>query len=178
MSLTPAKIASALRLPAGAIEAHWPLIVAGLEGQGISSDLVRVAAAATVAVETGNFRPVEERGGVAYFAKHYEGRKDLGNTEPGDGARFHGRGFIQITGRANYRTFGKIVGVDLEAHPDMALEPAISANILARYFKDRGIDRAAEAQDWLKVRRRVNGGTNGMTAFQAYVNALLEVMNG
>ena len=177
--LTPATIASALRLPAGAVGQNWPLIVAALSNEGIDSDLVQVAAAATIAVETaGTFRPINEMGGPAYFTKLYEGRADLGNTEPGDGNLFHGRGYIQITGRANYRTYG------LEVHPDMALDPATASGILAKYFKARGVDRFADQQNWLQTRIRVNGVNhatglpNGWTAYQGYVHALLEVMNG
>jgi len=172
VSLNPDIIAEALGFPAEPVQANWPLIVSGLAEQGIDSDLVEVAAAATVAVETGNFRPIEERGNQAYFTRMYENRADLGNVIAGDGALFHGRGFIQITGRANYRTYG------LEDHPEMALDPATAAGVLAKYFKDLGIDQAAMAQDWLKVRRRVNGGTNGLTAFEGYVHALLAVLNG
>ncbi len=82
--------------------------------------------------ETDGLRTLEEYGGAAYFAR-YEGRRDLGNTQAGDGARFHGRGVFQLTGRANYRRFGALVGVDLERQPERAKEPEISLRVALSY---------------------------------------------
>jgi predicted chitinase len=106
----------------------------------------------------------------------YEGRQDLGNIQPGDGARYHGRGFIQITGRANYRDYGEklSLGSALEDNPDLALDPKISAKILACYFYDREIDKAANDGDWRRVRRLVNGGYNGWDKFNDYVQRALQ----
>jgi len=178
MSLTPATIAETLEVPAQNASALWPCILAALEEQGINSPLVQVAAAATVGVETGIFAPIPERGGAAYFTRLYEGRKDLGNTEPGDGARYHGRGFIQITGRENYRVFGTRLGLDLIGNPDGALEPVAAARILALFFRLHGVAAAAEARDWRRVRTRVNGGLNGWNLFSHFVERLLEATNG
>src|SRR5438034_4989813 len=99
-----------------------------------------IAAIATHGTEVPSFLPINEYGGNAYFTKMYEGRKDLGNTQPGDGARYHGRGYIQLTGRANYRAYGQKLGLPLEQNPDLALQPDVAARILAGYIKDRGID--------------------------------------
>ena len=119
-----------------------------------------------------SFLPINEYGGDAYFTKMYEGRKDLGNTQPGDGARYHGRGYIQLTGRANYRSYGQKLGLALEQNPDLALEPDVAARILARYMKDHGVDRLAAAGDWEGVRRAVNGGLNGWDRFSGLVQKL------
>ena len=89
--------------------------------------------------------------------------------QPGDGAKYHGRGYIQITGRANYRSYGQKLGVDLENNPELALDPTISAKILACYFKDWGVATAAKVGDWRKVRKLVNGGYNGWDVFSKYV---------
>jgi Chitinase class I len=159
------------------VRANWPLIAAAIDKQTIDSLPCRIAAIATVAVETGNFSPIKERGGPAYFTKMYEGRVDLGNTEPGDGAKFRGRGYIQITGRLNYTNYGKAIGVDLVGNPDLALDPAIAAEILALYFRQRNIPRLAELAKWESVRRRVNGGLNNWARFLEYVTALSLAMN-
>lgn len=128
---------------------------------------------ATVATEC-HFRCVEERGNEAYF-KRYDGRKDLGNLQPGDGARFKGRGFIQLTGRANYEKYGKKLGIDLVGKPELALDPKVAAKILVVYFVDHGCDVWSLRGNWRKVRRLVNGGLNGFDHFQESVFNLLEV---
>ena len=89
----------------------------------------------------------------------YDGRTDLGNTTPGDGWRFHGRGVIQLTGRANYETYGRLVGVDLIEHPELAADPEVSADVAVAYWQQRlkHVDRT----DVEAVTRRINGGTNG-----------------
>ena len=177
--LSPTAIARVCRCPLAAVEGNWPRIVEALEGVGIRTDLVEVAAAATVAIETARtFRPINEFGGPAYFAEHYEGRTDLGNVRPGDGARYHGRGYVQITGRANYRAMSHVAGCDLEESPEKALDPAISARILASYFATRRVAGAANNQDWRRVRRLVNGGYNGWPEFWACVDGLLQEVEG
>jgi predicted chitinase len=172
--LTPDQIAAACRCHPDSVAANWPLVLAALDRQGIAQPLVQVAAAATIAVETARtFRPINEMGGPAYFTRLYEHRLDLGNVIAGDGARYHGRGFVQITGRANYRTFGQQIGVDLEGQPELACTPGPAADVLALFFWSRHVADAALARDWTAARRRVNGGANGLQDFLACVTALL-----
>lgn len=182
MPLKVEDIARICRAKLSNVERNWPRIIRALEEAGIRSDLVEVAAAATVAIETARtFCPINEYGGADYFTKMYEGRADLGNVWPGDGVRFHGRGYIQITGRANYRGYSAAAGANLEDHPELALEPAVSAKILASYFARVGVDRSANRREWLKVRAKVNGinrktgKPNGWDEFEACVKQLLEV---
>lgn len=177
MPLTPEQIASATKSPLHAVASSWPLIRSALDEKGILTDLVEVAAAATVAIETARtFQPINEFGGPAYFTRLYEHRLDLGNVLPGDGAKYHGRGLIQITGRANYRAYSQAAGVPLEDHPELALGAVPSARILAAFFASHGVYLAANAKDWRKVRRLVNGGYNSWDEFNACVCALLEVI--
>lgn len=172
--LTPDMIARACGADAQHVAANWPLVITALDRQGIAQPLVQVAAAATIAVETARtFRPIEERGGPAYFTRLYEHRVDIGNVVAGDGARYHGRGYIQLTGRANYRAFGLRIGADLEGHPELACAPGAAAEVLAVFFRDRHVAESAMARDWERVRRRVNGGTNGLQEFLDCVQALL-----
>lgn len=128
---------------------------------------------ANVRAEVANMLPVHEYGSTAYFTNMYEGRVDLGNTQPGDGARYCGRGYIQLTGRANYRTYGGLIGVDLEGNPDIAMDPGVAAEVLAVYAKQRGIQAHCAQKDWTQVRRDVNGGLNGLAVFVAAVDQLL-----
>ena len=101
-----------------------------------------------------------------------------------DGVKFHGRGYIQLTGRANYKAMSELAGVDLIANPDAALEPDAAAKIFSRYFRSHGCDvlaqRASDASDraeaeelWKALRRKVNGGLNGYTVFRSLVQKLM-----
>ncbi|AOY84079.1 DUF4231 domain-containing protein [Moorena producens JHB] len=169
--VTPEVVADILKCPLKDVQTYLPDVLAGLEEKKILDKLTLIAAIATIGVETGGFRPIDEYGDSKYFTKMYEGRKDLGNTQPGDGARYHGRGFIQITGRANYRDYGQKIGLGstLEKNPELALNPKIAAQILACYFYDRKVYQAARDGDWRKVRRLVNGGYNGWEQFYTFV---------
>jgi len=89
---------------------------------------------ATVSHESA-FAPIAEIGPREYFQR-YEGRLDLGNTEPGDGYRFRGRGYVQITGRRNYTLFSKILGINLIDNPNLALVPDTAAHICVKGMKD------------------------------------------
>jgi Putative peptidoglycan binding domain len=94
----------------------------------------------------------------------YEGRPDLGNTVPGDGRRFKGRGFVQITGRRNYKIWANKLGINLLSHPEKAAIPDIAAIILVRGMRDGsftgvGLSRfiLGSRRDFFHARRIVNG---------------------
>src|SRR5271170_8077200 len=159
------QIAAATGVPLANVEKYWPEIVAALAHRGIDTQLTEVAVIATIATEVPNFEPINEYGSNEYFTKMYENRQDLGNTQPGDGAKFHGRGFIQLTGRLNYQKYGYSLRIPLTEDPDLALAPNDSAKILALYFRDHNIEHLAAQKDWLAVRKAVNGGTNGWDRF-------------
>lgn len=141
-----------------------------------------MGAIATVAVETGNFRPIPEYAS----GDAYEGRLDLGNAQTGDGPRYKGKGYIQITGRRNYEAAGEALGVDLVGNPDLALDPEIAARTFAWCWSTHGVSAKTgdhwyslpdlcREPDWPWVRRVVNGGENGMDRFLAVVAALDEI---
>jgi len=177
-ALSPDQIAAVLGCTVKAVRANWPPILEALGAQGIDDLPSQIAVLATIGTEVGSFEPINEGGGAAYFTKMYEGRKNLGNVKPGDGARYHGRGYIQITGRANYSTYGKQLGVPLEAKPDLALQPDVAAKVLVAYFADHGIAKLAAAGDWEGVRRAVNGGLNGWDRFSTFVQGLQRALKG
>lgn len=112
---------------------------------------------AQLAHESGGFQYMEE---IASGAA-YEGRKDLGNTEVGDGKRFKGRGPIQLTGRANYRRAGQKLGIDLERHPEIASLPSIGMLTACLYWFERGLNALADRDDVTTITRKINGGLNG-----------------
>lgn len=115
--------------------------------------------------ESGSFRYMEEiASGVAY-----EGRKDLGNTQPGDGIRFKGRGPIQITGRANYRYFGDKIGIAIEQNPPLAASPSIGLHLALEFWKDRRLNILADNDDVIEITRRINGGVTGLDDRKAHL---------
>lgn len=87
----------------------------------------------------------------------YEGRKNLGNTQVGDGPKFIGRGILQLTGRANYESMSKILGIDLVNNPELACDPVISTKIACEYFKKRGLLQLADQWNLEEITRKVNG---------------------
>lgn len=95
-------------------------------------------------------------------------------------ARFPGRGFVQLTGRANYRTYGQRIYQPLEEQPDLANEPAVAAQILALFVADRAekIETALRASDFARARRAVNGGTHGLERFTRAYKTILGVLLG
>lgn len=142
----------------------------------------------TIAVETGpypasRFTPRKELyndppGEYAYFESmygigHHPSAAAMGNTQVGDGARYPGRGLIQITWKSNYDKYGRRIGVDLVSNPDAAMEPANAAKISALYWVDRDIQAKADAEDWAAVRRAVQGGTAGLDHLREVATALL-----
>lgn len=162
--------------PADNVRTNWPLIESALDRRGIYTPFSAIGAIATIAVETGTFCPIKERGGPTYLSNLYENRVDLGNTNPGDGAKFRGRGFVQITGRSNYTHFGSEIGRDLEENPDLALDPSVAADILALFFHERHVEHYADQQNWEMVRRRVNGGLTGWPRFIDSVTKLVSAL--
>lgn len=133
------------------------------------------AALAQFAHETGGWRWLRELGGSNYF-KMYEGRKSLGNTQPGDGARFRGRGYIQLTGRANYEQMARwFPEIPLMEHPECAEQPKYAALFSCRWWQSRGLNELADARKFQSITRRINGGMNGYADRKARYDALLKL---
>lgn len=165
------QVVSVVGSPKANVVRYLPFIYAALKERNIDDKATVIAALATIGVETGSFAPISEYAS----GDAYEGRTDLGNTQSGDGRRYKGRGFIQITGRSNYRQYGQLLGVDLEGNPDLALDPQIAARILAAYFVQRKIPEMARSGNWGGVRVAVNGGWNGWQHFANLVEGFKEL---
>lgn len=135
---------------------------------GISTPLRRSVFLAQVAVESGSLHYVRE---IA-SGDAYEGRKDLGNTEPGDGRRFAGRGLGQITGRSNYAACGVVLGLDLLAHPEQLEQPNPAARSAGWFWETRGLSAIADAKKFGTACRAWNGGYNGLDErIESYIRA-------
>jgi predicted chitinase len=97
----------------------------------------------------------------------YEGRKDLGNTQPGDGVRYKGRGPIQLTGRANYTTAGNALKLPLVDNPPMAADPRYAFRVSAWWWFTHGLNQISDTGDVTAATRRINGGLNGLSDRQS-----------
>lgn len=129
---------------------------------------VRIAAfIAQIAHESAGFLHLRELGDAHYLAR-YEGRRSLGNTEPGDGPRYRGRGYIMITGRANYAKAGVALGLPLLEWPELAEQPEHAATIACFLWDAWRLNALADADRFGLITRKINGGINGYTQRAEY----------
>ncbi len=132
-----------------------------MAGNGIDTPLRMAHFLAQIGHESGELRFCEEiASGTAY-----EGRKDLGNTQPGDGRRFKGRGLIQLTGRANYTLYSKARGVDYttdEGAKLVASDPETAVDVACWFWTTHNLNALADKDDVTTITRRINGGLNGL----------------
>jgi predicted chitinase len=128
-------------------------------------------AVAQFAHESAGFRTTTEYASGAA----YEGRKDLGNTQPGDGKRFRGRGYIQITGRHNYTNVSKALGYDFVKDPSDLAKPEWAAKASCWWWNNAGCNGFADRDDFKGLTRRINGGYNGLADRQTYYGRARQV---
>jgi len=133
---------------------------AGLKGVELASYMAQVAH------ESDNFKTSEEYASGAA----YEGRKDLGNTQVGDGKKYKGRAYIQLTGRDNYKKAGDALGLDLINNPALAEEPKNAAAISVWFWKTKVKPQVPDFMDTERVTKVVNGGFNGLNDRLKYFN--------
>jgi putative chitinase len=127
---------------------------------------------AQAAHEAASFRTLEEYASGAA----YEGRKDLGNVVRGDGVRYKGRGIFQLTGRANYRSIGAKIGMDLENNPELAESPEVSVLTALEYWRSRNLNPLADADNVEAITRKINGGLNGFDDRKKYLAKCKQVI--
>jgi len=172
--------------PLGNIKRFLPNVLGALRRFELGDKAMVLMAIATIRAESAGFEPISE--GKSRFNTSpnghpfdlYDNRKDLGNRGRPDGSDFKGRGFVQLTGRANYQRFGEKLGLGdgLVTNPGEANDPQTAADLLALFLKDKE-DRIREALregDLRTARKLVNGGSHGLDEFaKAYRvgNALL-----
>jgi peptidoglycan L-alanyl-D-glutamate endopeptidase CwlK len=167
--------------PLRPIRQHLPAVLAGLRAFGLTDKPMLLVALATIRAESEGFAPVEEAVSRLNTSPDgrpfdlYDHRRDLGNQGPPDGYRYRGRGFVQLTGRANYRHYGEALGLagGLAHHPGRALEPGTAGRLLAAFLAERRlpIKEALLEGDLVRARRLVNGGTHGLERFAAAYRA-------
>ena len=161
-----------------------PYLQAALTEFSIQAPARAAAFLAQLAHESGQFRFMEEIWGPTPAQRRYEPvstlAANLGNTEPGDGKRFKGRGPIQITGRANYRRFGDLLGTDLVADPARAALPELAFRIAGLFWSKKGLNELADRathEAFREITRRINGGYNGLDDRLKFYTAACAVLD-
>lgn len=147
---------------------------------GIDTRLRQAMFLAQIGHESGGLHYVIEIWGNTAAQLRYEGRKDLGNTEAGDGFKFRGRSFIQITGRFNYIRTSKALGVDFVTDPEKLEKPEHGARASAEWWQSHNLNRFADIGDIVGCTKVINGGTNGLDQrtklYQAALQAIPEIV--
>ncbi len=128
---------------------------------GIDSPKRKAAFLSQCGHETGGLQWLTELWGPTPAQKGYEGRADLGNTQPGDGERFKGRGWIQITGRTNYEAVAMALCLDCVNRPELVANPDHAPRVAAWWWKTHGLNELADLDDFSRITRIINGGLNG-----------------
>ena len=136
---------------------------------GINATALRLSHfMAQLAHESGGLYFEVEKISEAKAEEQYLHNRWLGNTTPGDGYKYRGRGLIQLTGRANYRDFGRLIKVDLEETPDRASDGENAVRVAALFWNSRKLNGPADANDIERVTKGINGGYNGLTERRAW----------
>jgi predicted chitinase len=159
--------------PAAKRADYLPFIQQAMAEFDITSYRRETAFLAQLAHESAELRYMEE---IASGAA-YEGRANLGNTQPGDGKRFKGRGPIQLTGRAKYTKYGQLLGLDLIDDPSIAATKEVGFRIAGLFWKLNGLNELADQQNFKLITKRVNGGYNGLDDRLKYYQRAKKVMS-
>lgn len=147
------------------IDTYLPIINGWSDHFRINTPLRMAHYLAQIAHESGELRYTKELAS----GRAYEGRKDLGNTQQGDGVKYKGRGLIQITGRANYEKYAKYCGFDVVSTPELLERPLGAVKSSMWYWNLHGLNRLAD-QDQLKaITKAINGGYNGLAERERYL---------
>lgn len=158
-SITRAELnAIAPNAQASTLNTVYPNLVITLEKYSINTKLRIAHFLAQVIHESGSFRYREE---IA-SGQAYEGRKDLGNTVPGDGKLFKGRGYIQLTGRANYKRYSDATGINFVIDPKLVADPKWAMDVAGWYWNVTKLNPYADLDDIDKITKLINGGYNGL----------------
>ena len=157
-----------------------PFMQAACERFQITEPLDVAAFLAQTGHESGGMVWLAEIWGPTAAQRQYEPQSakatELGNTQPGDGERFKGRGLIQVTGRHNYLLCGMGLNLDLIAQPELLEQPANAAMSAGWFWFNNKLSAIANAGNFITLTRRINGGTNGLADRQALYSAARAVL--
>ena len=176
MSITPQQLLQILPNAGPVAGVFVPVLNAAMGHYQIVGAKRVAAFIAQIGLESGQLKYVKEIWGPTAAQAKYEGRKDLGNTVAGDGSKYRGRGLIQITGRANYMACGEGLGLDLIKQPELLEKPQHACMSAAWFWATKGLNTLADADQFDKITRRINGGQNGAAERQALYARALKVL--
>lgn len=167
----------AMGIPLVRAQKWAPALSLAMDGANINNRRRMAAFLAQIGHESGSLVYTKELGGEKYLSK-YEGRKDLGNTQPGDGVKFAGRGLIQVTGRANYAKASQALFGDdrLLRTPELLEQPEWASKSAAWYWTTRNLNALADQDRFTDITRAINGGTNGLEDRKARYRYALAVL--
>lgn len=177
LNITLAQLQSIMPLAHHRAEVFLAPLNAAMAEFEINTYLRQVAFLAQIAHESGQLLYVKE---IA-SGSAYEGRKDLGNNEAGDGVKFKGRGLIQITGKANYTAIMLALNVDCLVHPEVLETPDNACRVSTWWWQAHGLNRLADigtVDSMTRITRVINGGVLGLAERLAYFATALKVLKG
>ena len=174
--MTPETLHEAIGCSAERAEAWAQALTQAMEVHNINTPERQAAFLAQIGHESGRLKYVRELWGPTPAQSRYEGRADLGNTVPGDGFKYRGRGLIQTTGRDNYLATGMALGLDLINQPELLEQPEHAANSAAWFWEKHGLNELADQGDHIRICRRINGGVNGLAERMALLKTATEAL--
>ncbi len=153
------------KLPASKAQQYLDHLNSAMNEGEINTPLRIAAFLAQLGHESLDLKYFGEIWGPTSAQKDYEPpgsrAKRLGNTQPGDGYKFRGRGPIQLTGRSNYRAASKALNLDLENNPDLASDPDVAFRVAVWFWNSRNLNKYADLRNFDAITYRINGGDNG-----------------
>ena len=160
--MTPQELIKIMPLANDRVHTFAVPLTTAMTEYGIDTPQRKAAFLAQVAHESGSLKYVREIWGPTPAQAGYEGRADLGNTEPGDGKRYLGRGLIQVTGRANYASAGIALGLPLVDHPELLEDPLNACRSAGWFWQSRRLNSYADRNMFATITKAINGGYNGL----------------
>ena len=174
--MTPVQLAKATGARTDRATEWLPVIEAAMLEFGINTQQRQAMFLAQIGHESGGMRYTVEIWGNTAAQISYEGRKNLGNTQVGDGFKYRGRGLIQTTGRYNYEATAKALGIDCVNNPDLLAEPENAARSAAWWWQSHNLNKYADADDCRGCTKVINGGYNGLDQRLALYEAAKSVL--
>lgn len=172
MKVTKEQLLVIMPLAKYRVDNYIDIINGWCEEFGIDTPLRMAHFLAQIAHESAELRYTKELAS----GRAYEGRKDLGNVNPGDGVKFKGRGLIQITGRANYKKYASFCGFDVVDNPELLERPLGAVKSAMWYWQTHGLNELADQDDIVKITRAINGGLNGLADRKKYLERAFKAL--